>query len=142
MRRGYIGPIGDDFPSIFPIMIGLLLFFSSIFITYQNYELKAATAKVMKANLAIGKIVRSETFFDSDKFTEKCELLERAKVNYAVSARMQLIVDREDTSLNLECGDTDPTSMMVGMNYLVVVDKQAGSVTEVVPATLKLETWI
>ena len=39
-RKGFIGPIGDDLPSIIPLVFALIVFFSGFYLTMNVFESK------------------------------------------------------------------------------------------------------
>jgi len=132
-KRGYLGPIGDDFPSIFPVALGLIFFFGAITLTYNDYHYKQEITNLMRSNLALSKAVRTQLHFTEDYWGDigdtgtACNLLGRTKANYAVQARMcikdiHLKPGTDDVILGAEedefapfesgrfakwCGDTD-----------------------------------
>ena len=91
MIKGYLGPLGDDFPAIFPIALGLMFFFGAITITYQNYDMKQEMTTLMRANLALSKAVRTQLEFDPEFWETACNVLEDTKANYGVMAKMGII---------------------------------------------------
>jgi hypothetical protein len=134
-RRGFIGPLGDDFPAIFPIAMGLMFFFGAISLTYLNYTDKRDTATLMRANLAMSKGVRAQITFDADYWKDvACPLFERAKANYGVRAKMRLVQITEtagvvDVGDFDACGDAEdppPGRRAVAMNYPVVIRLDPG----------------
>ena len=67
MRLGFIGPLGDDIPSIFPVVAGVLLFFMSIGTATvriderNNYlSLKRAGMDIAYAAMIKGKITQED----------------------------------------------------------------------------------
>ncbi|MCK4327710.1 MAG: hypothetical protein KAW41_04505 [Candidatus Diapherotrites archaeon] len=92
--RGYIGPLGDDFPAIFPIAMGLLLFFSAITLTYDYYNTKHDAALLLEANTALAKAARAQLVFTQDYWDEEggvCDLIDKTKANYGVRAKAELL---------------------------------------------------
>ncbi|MFC2174409.1 hypothetical protein ACFLQ2_00880 [archaeon] len=92
--RGYLGPLGDDFPAIFPIALGLMLFFSAITLTYDYYTEKRNAALLIEANVALAKAARSQLVFSKeywgDDTSGMCALVDRTKANYGVRAKLEL----------------------------------------------------
>jgi len=57
MRKGFIGPIGDDLPSIIAIMLALGLFFSAVVYTLDTYNQKIADMDALKGSIEIGRVI-------------------------------------------------------------------------------------
>jgi hypothetical protein len=151
-RKGYLGPIGDDFSSLFPIMFGLLIFFSALTMTYDTYQVKKDWSEVMRANLVISRAVRSQVVFNEDIFKDGCQKLVGIKSGYGVKAGMELVgYPRFKCSGADDVGDIPGGSTYVAMDYLVAYKrgiyvyvpntKDYEGFTENVPAILKIHTW-
>ena len=157
MKKGYIGAIGDDFPAIFPIAMGLMIFFGSIVTTYDIYNAKQTIATNMRANILISKSITATRNFEDGDFAEACMVLEDSKINYGVKAFMELnkytAGDRfEEKSVfdkygigpgartsRKGCGDSldEASQNVVTMFYPVTVMDDA----ETIPVTLVIKTW-
>jgi len=168
MKRGYLGPLGDDFPAIFPVAFGLMLFFAAITLTFNLYNYKQDTVALMRSNIALSKAVRSQLIFDEELFFGErgrdgaCDLFDRAKVNYGVQAKMELkvftfnrdkITERVDRlgSKLAECGDLEDDSgvdlpydgdFSVAMVYPVAVHVGDGDRKETQMRSLVITTWL
>ncbi len=81
-KRGYIGPLGDDFPSLFPLLLGLLVFFSSLAMAYMVYDAKDSNVKAMRANVMISRSVRYQLTFDEDYWKYACSIAMGMRTNY------------------------------------------------------------
>jgi len=57
MRKGFIGPIGDDLPSIIALMLAMGLFFSSVVYVINVYNQKIADMDMLKGSIEIGRAV-------------------------------------------------------------------------------------
>ncbi len=91
MRKGFIGPLGDDFPAIFPIALGLMFFFASISIAYDNYNYKADQATLIRANIMISRSARQQSVMTEKYWTSHaCPLIEEIQTNYGVHSAMMV----------------------------------------------------
>ena len=154
--KGYLGPLGDDFPAIFPISMGLLLFFSAITLTYNYYNLKHDSALLMEANTALAKAARSQLVFDSEYWDKTCSLVDKTKANYGVRAKLELLRFEDGVfdplggigsdSIENPCVDyldennnplPDPTTFSMALTYPVIIND--GGVQKI--ATLRVTTW-
>ena len=57
MRKGFIGPIGDDLPSIIAIMLALGLFFSAVIYTMNIYNQKISDMETLKGSIELARVV-------------------------------------------------------------------------------------
>lgn len=160
-EEGYLGPIGDDFPSIFPIAFGLIFFFGSITLTYNNYNQKRNLGQTMRANLLLSKGARRETLMNKEYWGEACSFFKSMKANYEVDGYMMITSEEEEKGVykfdgdpafctDIGSGVTKPespndeeiVSLQKGrqvsvMEYPVAVEK--GEITEI--RGLRVVTW-
>jgi len=57
MKKGFIGPIGDDLPSIISIMLALGIFFSAITYTLDIYNQKKVDSDLLKGSVEIARAI-------------------------------------------------------------------------------------
>jgi hypothetical protein len=71
--KGFIGPIGDDIPSIFPIIAGVMLFIGAI--VYVNAEAanNDAALHLRKSALELSYIVTEKGYVNAAQFAQACE---------------------------------------------------------------------
>lgn len=60
MRKGFIGPIGDDLPSLVTILLALGIFFSSLTFTFNAYNEKIASMNKLKGSIDIARVVTQD----------------------------------------------------------------------------------
>jgi len=89
-RRGFIGPIGDDIPSIFPLMAGIILFIATLIYANNEFNTKNASINLRKAGLDMAYIVIEKGYVNQGGFEETCKnlLVPSAKKNNAYFAIM------------------------------------------------------
>ena len=63
--RGFIGPIGDDLPSIIVILLGLSLFFSGLSFTLNTYNHKLDSFNTLKGGMEIANKVNENAIIKS-----------------------------------------------------------------------------
>ncbi len=56
-RRGFIGPLGDDIPSLFPIIFGILLFIGALAYASNALAVKSSALDVRKAAVELAYLV-------------------------------------------------------------------------------------
>src|SRR3989344_2121909 len=63
-RKGFIGPLGDDVPSIFPIVFAVLLFAGTVLYANQLIEQKAKQLEIREGALALSYLVTEKGFVE------------------------------------------------------------------------------
>jgi len=75
-NKGYLGPIGDDLPSLIPLMFALIIFFSSFYATVNTYNDKTVDFENDIAVVQIGASLRGTGFVSSlEEFKKSCDAL-------------------------------------------------------------------
>lgn len=70
--RGFIGPLGDDIPAIFPIIAGILIFITALaFIDQQRAE-RDRYLHVRSATLRMSYILTERGYMSEEQFVDKC----------------------------------------------------------------------
>jgi len=92
MKRGDIGPISDDIPSIFPIVFGVLLFmgtamYSAQRIDERNEYLDLRKSLVGLSYVALNKGYISDAEFDAQCTSQYADYADRRRVNFVVSLK-------------------------------------------------------
>jgi hypothetical protein len=57
IRKGFIGPIGDDLPSILGIVLALGLFFAGMAYSFNVYNQKIDNLRTMKGAIEITRVI-------------------------------------------------------------------------------------
>lgn len=70
--RGFVGPIGDDIPSIFPIVAGVLLFIGTLAYVNNIVAEKNNLLEVRKAALSLSYVVTEKGRLDRSEFDTLC----------------------------------------------------------------------
>lgn len=72
-QGGYIGPIGDDFPSLIPLIFGLLMFFTAFTITFNAFDTSNSNFNDDITLLRISRTLQSNSYiFSRENFSELC----------------------------------------------------------------------
>ncbi|MDP3742697.1 MAG: hypothetical protein Q8R15_05260 [Candidatus Micrarchaeota archaeon] len=71
--RGFIGPLGDDIPSIFPIVAGMLLFISTILYANAQVDSRNVDLKEREATQKLGYLATQKGSFQPGEFQRICE---------------------------------------------------------------------
>ena len=67
-----IGPIGDDIPSIFPIVIGVVLFIGVVMYANQQVDARNNYLEIRKAGLSLSYLVLSRGLITDAQFNSRC----------------------------------------------------------------------
>ncbi len=87
--KGAIGPIGDDIPSIFPIVAGVLLFMSTALYASDQLSQRNAYLELSKAGAGLSYVVLSAPYLPDDYFNSECVQTYR---DYAARRRVDFLI--------------------------------------------------
>lgn len=72
-QKAYIGPIGDDFPSLIPLIFGLLMFFTAFTITFNSFDNANTRFNDDVALLKVSRTLQSNSYiFSHEDFKGLC----------------------------------------------------------------------
>lgn len=71
-KRGIIGPIADDVPSIFPIVFGVLLFTGTMVYALNQLGQRDAYLNLQKATLSLSSVVMESGYVSDAGFASAC----------------------------------------------------------------------
>ncbi len=99
--KGFIGPIGDDIPSIFPIVAGILLFLGTMIYVNNAVQQRNAELQLSKAALDLSYVVLEKGFMSKSEFQSVCTASarptgERSNVHFAIILKNCGQVDSQD----------------------------------------------
>ncbi|MFH1107394.1 MAG: hypothetical protein V1787_05875 [Candidatus Micrarchaeota archaeon] len=81
-KKGFIGPLGDDIPSIFPIVTGILIFILSLVYLQQQLAVRNGYLNLKQATLDLSYLATEKGYMPQTEFEDKCGVLkETAKKN-------------------------------------------------------------
>ena len=78
-RKGFIGPLGDDIPSIFPIVFAILLFTGSILYANQLIVQKAKQNSIREGAISLSYLLTEKGFVSKDAFEKEKTCDEKLK---------------------------------------------------------------
>ena len=73
MKRGDIGPIGDDIPSIFPIVAGVLLFMGTVIYADSQLSSRNDYLELEKAGTGLAYVAISTPYLTNQQFQAQCD---------------------------------------------------------------------
>lgn len=81
--RGYLGPIGDDIPSLIPIIVGLITFFGAFTYTLNEYNQRSQSFAADRDSLVIANALKGDSYLSSAKeFAAGCKGLRVRGLDY------------------------------------------------------------
>lgn len=73
-QKGFLGPIGDDLPSLIPLVFALALFFGVFSQTFEAFDSKNTLFSDSLSIVRLSEILVSNSYINGiEKFMEKCE---------------------------------------------------------------------
>lgn len=130
MKKGFVGPIGDDIPSIFPIVIGVILFISTMGFVGMQFDARNVQLNQKKAGLEVSYAILRSGFISDNEFETKCPtaykpVADRLAKNYWInlkkfcyyvnvtsdifSAKTEITQSEENSFGSLDSSDIDIT---------------------------------
>ena len=121
--KGFLGPIGDDLPSLIPLLFGLAIFFSSFTFAYQAFDAENANFKYAIKSMDLAKTVKSDSFISGyADFRTSCNNISVSGISYKVLLFRDFIKIKEDSA-----SSTNPLSMDT---YGIVTGATLGSIED------------
>ncbi len=122
-RRGFIGPIGDDIPSIFPIIAGIVLFIATLIYANNEFSSKNDAINLRKAGLDLSYIVVEKGYVNQYGFGNTCnDLLKPSATKNGVYFAVMLrdcTTDPSESFAGTEiCSLTQETNAEINSTYL------------------------
>ena len=82
-RKGFLGPIGDDLPSLIPLLFALVMFFSTFTFAFKVFEDRNRDFQDDLTVLRIAKVLKTNGYISSYKeFEDLCESLGIVHLNF------------------------------------------------------------
>ncbi len=76
-EKGFIGPIGDDLPSLIPLTFALVVFFAAFAFAFNTFDQKKTDFDQKFALLRLGKTLKSDNLIDEyAEWKNACDSLE------------------------------------------------------------------
>ncbi len=90
MKKGFIGPISDDLPSLIAILLALTMFFSALDFSLTEYNEKVSSFNTLKGVMQLGRAITSKGLLDSSEnsaslATEIKEIAKSYGLSYCVT---------------------------------------------------------
>lgn len=72
-KRGFIGPLGDDIPSIFPIVAGVMLFITTLLFLNQQVSLTAQDFQKRQTTQELAYLATKRGYYTVEEFQSLCK---------------------------------------------------------------------
>ncbi len=96
-QKGFVGPIGDDIPSLIPLTVALLVFFGAFGFAFNSFEEKKAEFDQRLMLLSIGKTLKGDNLLDNyQKWKDACNSIEVTR--YKFKAVVFLVSTKPDAT--------------------------------------------
>jgi hypothetical protein len=134
--KGFIGAIGDDLPSLIPIFIGLIIFFSVFLSTYNVYKDKTNLYSLEQEAVTISLTLKEEPIISNyNIFQHQCNLVNTNKKWTAFVTDLDLNSDNqksintnhiEDSIVTFEDEDGDDKNIFICNNLYkeIILDSE------------------
>ncbi len=122
LSRGFIGPIGDDLPSLIPLLFGLVMFFSTFTLTFNAFDGRTAEFRDDIDAMRISRLMQSNSYiYGYADFTELCRQVGAAGVKYVAGIS-------DDAALGKEVSDIFQVSFFADSqgNYFYCSNAETG----------------
>ncbi|HLC92709.1 MAG TPA: hypothetical protein VJH23_03305 [archaeon] len=74
LSKGFVGPIGDDLPSLIPLLFGLVIFFSTFTLAFNAFDARNADFKDDLAMMRISRTLQSNSYiYNYNNFHSLCD---------------------------------------------------------------------
>jgi hypothetical protein len=128
-EKGFIGAIGDDLPSLIPIIVALLLFFTIFSITLSTYNQKNAFLRQNVTLMNVSRELKGDSLIlNVDNFLNNCEKMQVNNYEQNFMAAIysnEKIVEMFANNKNFldDFKNVDPNDPLDNDNFLQGLDK-------------------
>jgi len=76
LRKAFLGPIGDDLPSLIPILISLIIYFAVFNMAFQQYQALNSAFNDAKTLVTLTESLKGDSFYsNAQEFVDTCKQL-------------------------------------------------------------------
>lgn len=81
--KGYLGPVGDDIPSLIPIVVSLVIFFATFTFTLNEFNSRGQSFNADRDTLIIANALKGDSYVSTfTEFDAACKGLRVRGLNY------------------------------------------------------------
>lgn len=86
LNKGFIGPVGDDLPSLTPLIFGLIMFFSSFTVAFNSFDTRNAEFNQNIDLIKISKSMQANGYIYSyENFDSLCDNIGSTNLSYVAA---------------------------------------------------------
>ena len=90
LNKGFIGPIGDDLPSLIPLLFGLVMFFSTFTLTFNSFDARNIEFNDDIAVMRVSRVLQSNSYiYGYDNFENLCDNLGVVNLDFVAGISSQ-----------------------------------------------------
>lgn len=100
--RGFLGPLGDDLPSLIPLIFALIIFFSAFTSAFNTFDKRNSAFQAELEVSSIASAMRADSYIGGyDGFQERCKRITASDVKYKIGIiELPLRVDDGVSTIN------------------------------------------
>jgi hypothetical protein len=128
--KGFIGPIGDDLPSLIPIVVSLVLFFTIFALTLTTYNSKNIFIEKQMNMTSVAREIKGDSLFlDVSQFQSRCSAIQVKKYPYNFMVGIYPSENDLRDAINDFTAFSDEYSSPLDLHFLVetVGDEMSGT---------------
>jgi hypothetical protein len=120
-QKGFMGPIGDDLPSLIPIVVALLLFFTIFSLTLNTYNTKNSDIRKQMDMTSVARELKGDSLIlGINQFNSRCDSIKLKKFPYNFVAGIyssesdlkSILADFVSMSQDESISDSDSTDLL------------------------------
>ena len=97
LSRGFVGPIGDDLPSLIPLLLGLVIFFSTFTLAFSAFDARNTDFRDDIAVLRISRTLQSNSYIYSwENFHQLCSQIDVLNIKYVAGITDKIVQANPD----------------------------------------------
>ncbi len=124
-KKGFLGPIGDDLPSLIPLLFALVIFFSTFTSTFNVYQKGAATFSNNTDVLRLANVLKGDSYLrDFSEFETACNQVTVSGISFKAfiiplkigsqnfNFNPKELVNKDETQILVSDGKTETISVL------------------------------
>lgn len=82
-QKGFLGPIGDDLPSLIPLVFALIIFFGAFGVAFSTFTQRGRDFDLQIEALRISNDLKGNSYFANyDQFKETCDSINAKGIKF------------------------------------------------------------
>jgi len=106
-QKGFLGPIGDDLPSLIPLLFALVIFFSVFTFTFNVFEKNSAAFEQNLEVLKLVRVLKSNGYISSTAyFNQRCNEVNAPTIKFKAGITNAATAPEDFKKNYLSAGET------------------------------------